>query len=116
MVVVFGHMTSWDHPNGCNDESYKYDSSTKKCEAPCSFTCPDDRCIWSYNFLGRSQCTCNEEGANYNKDTKLCEAAPECSFTCPDDRCVWSYDFIGRPKCSCNDAEAEYNKSTETCG
>ncbi len=29
----------------------------------CTFTCPDCRCIWSYDFVGNARCACNDASA-----------------------------------------------------
>ena len=79
----------------------------------CTFTCPDGRCVWQYDFMGSPICSCNE-GSKYDKEKSMC--ITECSFECPDGRCVWQYDFLGMPKCSCKDPlDTVYNKETKMC-
>ena len=82
-------------------------------EEACTFTCPDGRCVWQYDFMGSPVCSCNE-GLKYHKEKSMCIA--ECSFECPDGRCVWQYDFLGMPKCSCKDPlDTVFNKEKQVC-
>jgi len=83
-------------------------------EAACTFTCPDGRCVWQYDFMGSPTCECNE-GLKYDKEQKICAGEKiECTFECPDKRCVWQYNFMGLPTCNCKE-DAVYNKETKTC-
>ena len=83
-------------------------------EAACTFTCPDGRCVWQYDFMGSPTCECNE-GLKYDKEQKICVGEEiECTFECPDKRCVWQYNFMGLPTCNCKE-DAVYNKESKTC-